>query len=52
MEREGIEMDRKAVAKETLEIMRQGYYLSPSGIRVELEEGLKRAVGLSQLITP
>ncbi len=45
-------MDRKAVAKETLEIMRQGYYLSPGGVRIELEEGLKRAVGLSQLITP
>lgn len=45
-------MDRKAIARETLEIMRQGYYVLPGGKRVEIGEELKRSVSLSRLITP
>lgn len=51
-------MDRKAIARETLEIMRQGYYEVKSGegdgeiCRIDVLEDMKRSVSQSILITP
>lgn len=51
-------MDRKAIARETLEIMGQGYYEVPSGDgedgirRIDVAEDMKRSVSQSILITP
>ena len=46
--------DRKAVAKETLEILRLGYYdvLPGSGRRIQLKSDMERSVRQSILITP
>lgn len=48
-------MDRKAIARETLEIMRQGYYevKSEDGIRrIDVSKDMERSVSQSILITP
>ena len=49
-------MDRKAMAKETLEIMKRGYYEPESdqaaGQRITIKEDMERSVGLSRLISP
>ena len=46
--------DRKAVAKETLDIMRNGYYDMPSGTgkRIDLKADMEQSVRQSVLITP
>lgn len=56
------EMDRKAVARETLEIMKQGYYDLPwktfpkpsdnSGRSIDIKEDMERSLEASFLITP
>ncbi len=48
-------MDRKATARETLEIMRQGYYEVQKGdrlCRIDVLEDMRRSVEGSILITP
>lgn len=48
-------MDRKAIARETLEIMRQGYYEVKSGDgirRIDVSKDMERSVSQSILITP
>lgn len=48
-------MDRKAVARETLNIMRQGYYEIEDGSmikRIEVAKDMERSVSQSILITP
>ncbi len=44
-------MDRKAVARETLEIMHKGYY-ECGGTRINIEEHMRNSICGSQLITP
>ena len=44
-------MDRKAIARETLEIMRRGYY-ECEGRRIGIEQSMRRSIQGSQLITP
>lgn len=44
-------MDRKAVAKETMRIMEQGYY-DCEGSRISIAESMRRSVDASSLITP
>ena len=44
-------MDRKAMAQETLEIMRRGYYTVPQG-RISIKEDMERSIQGSLLITP
>ena len=44
-------MDRKAIARETLEIMRQGYYACEEK-RIDIEEHMSNSIRGSQLITP
>lgn len=45
-------MDRKAVARETIEIMRQGYYVLPDGKKIGLKKELEHSIQCSRLITP
>ena len=48
-------MDRKATARETVEIMRQGYYEVQKGdrlCRIDVLEDMRRSVEGSILITP
>lgn len=46
-------MDRKAVARETLEIMRRGYYVIPENMRrVDIKQDMERSVEASFLIPP
>ncbi len=55
MEGDDGKMDRKAVARETINIMRQGYYEIEDGSRtkrIEIAEDMKRSVRQSVLITP
>lgn len=47
-----ISMDRKAIARETLEIMRQGYYVLPEGKRIDIRQDMEQSVNRSILITP
>lgn len=54
------EMDRKAIARETLTIMEQGYYIvQPSGkdqetdsVRIDIKEDMEQSIRRSILITP
>ena len=53
-------MDRKAIARETLTIMEQGYYIvQPSGkdqetdpVRIDIKEDMEQSIRRSILITP
>jgi len=59
-------MDRKAVARETMEIMKNGYYLVPAGkdagtektgtrqepIRIDIQKAMEHSISESVLITP
>ncbi|MCI9560766.1 TIGR02452 family protein [Clostridiaceae bacterium] len=45
-------MDRKAVARETMAIMKQGYYVVSGGKKVEIKEELEHSVTASRLIAP
>lgn len=49
-------MDRKAVARETLDIMKQGYYeidgINGRRKRIDIKEDMERSIGRSILITP
>lgn len=45
-------MDRKAVARETMEIMEKGYYIVPEGKQVDIQGAMERSVSGSMLITP
>ena len=44
-------MDRKAIANETIEILRQGFY-EYKGKKIEILEEQKKAVKQTKLITP
>ena len=43
---------RKQVAQETLQILRQGFYIAPSGRRVDIADAQKRSEHASYLIDP
>lgn len=43
---------RKQIAEETLKIQQQGFYIAPSGNRVNIDAAQKRSEGSSRLITP
>lgn len=45
-------MDRKATARETLNIMSQGYYVLPDQTRIDIRQELEESVRKSILITP
>jgi uncharacterized protein (TIGR02452 family) len=43
---------RKRIAEETLKIQQQGFYIAPSGKRIDIKTAQKRSEESSQLITP
>lgn len=45
-------MDRKAMAKETLEIMAQGYYVTKEGKQIPIKDAMENSVRRSILIPP
>lgn len=43
---------RSILAKETLAIMRQGWYNAPAGRQVDISEALAQCIGNTRLYTP
>ena len=43
---------RKAIAQETLAILKQGFFTAPSGRRVDISAAIKKSEGGSYLLTP
>lgn len=52
MAQKGINMKRKEIAKETVDILEKGYYISPTGKKVDISKMHQDSVQASKLITP